>query len=166
MVVDLIRPQEFEGCVELRGPRYIQHSTEVVMEDTPEQHYTDLMRLLASPKGTTPEVLANKFRDVERMHSMGQITDWQLQNAREAYARTPGSKMAEAANWAMDKAKEGLHAGADLVRDRTRAAVTTYTQHDPVRAILIAAGTGALLMALVSMLARSGARKIGRKVRG
>jgi hypothetical protein len=28
------------------------------------------------------------FRDVERMHSMGHITDWQLQNAREAYATT------------------------------------------------------------------------------
>jgi len=114
------------------------------MEQSPEQVYRDLLRQLASPAGTEPEVLANMFRDVKRMHSMGQITDWQLQNAREAYARTPGSKMAEAANWALDKAKEGLHAGADLVRDRTRTAVTTYTQQDPVRAILIAAGTGAL----------------------
>ena len=102
------------------------------------------------------------FRDIERMHSMCQITDWQLQNAREAYARTPASKMAEAANWALDKAKKGFHAGADLVRDRTRTAVTTYTQQDPVRAILIAAGTGALLMGLVAMLARSGARKVRR----
>jgi ElaB/YqjD/DUF883 family membrane-anchored ribosome-binding protein len=97
------------------------------------------------------------------MHSMGQITDWQLQNAREAYARTPGSKTAEMATWALDKAKEGLHAGADLVRDRTRAAVTTYTLRNPIRAILIAAGTGALLMALASMLARTGARKLGPK---
>ena len=136
------------------------------MEQSPEQVYTDLMRQLASPAGTDLEVLANMFRDVERMHSMGQITDWQLQNAREAYARTPGSKMAQAANWALDKAKEGLHAGAGLVRDRTRTAVTTYTQQDPVRAILIAAGTGALLMGLVAMLARPGARKVQRKVRG
>ena len=136
------------------------------MERSPEQIYTDLLRQLSSPAGTKPEVLANMFRDVERMHAMGQITDWQMQNAREAYARTPGSHLAEAANWALDKAKEGLHAGADLIRDRTREAVTTYTLQDPVRAILIAAGTGALLMALVSMLARSGARKVGRKVRG
>ena len=136
------------------------------MEESPEQIYTDLLRQLASPMGTEPEVLANMFRDVERMHSMGQITDWQLENAREAYARTPGSQLAEAANWALDKAKEGLHAGAELIRDRTRMAVTTYTLQDPVRAILIAAGTGALLMALVSMLARSGARKVARKVRG
>ncbi len=135
------------------------------MEQSPEQIYTDLLRQLASPAGTDLEALAYMFHDVERMHSMGQITDWQLQNAREAYARTPGSKMAEAANWALDKAKEGLHAGAELVSDRTRMAVTTYTQQDPVRAILIAAGTGAVLMVLVSMLARSGARKVGRKVR-
>ena len=133
------------------------------MEESPEQVYTALLRQLASPLGAEPEALASMFRDIERMHSMGQITDWQLQNAREAYARTPGSKTAEMATWALDKAKEGLHAGADLVRDRTRAAVTTYTLRNPIRAILIAAGTGALLMALASMLARTGARKLGPK---
>ncbi len=145
--------------------QYISHSTGAVMEESPEQAYTDLLRQLASPAGTKPEVLANKFRDVERMHSLGQVTDWQLQNAREAYARTPGSKMAEVADWALDKAKEGLHAGAGLVRDYTRTAVTTYTLRNPVRAILIAAGTGALLMGLVSVLVRAGSRKVGRKVR-
>ena len=135
------------------------------MDESPELVYTALLRQLASPAGTAPEVLASMFRDIERMHSMGQITDWQLHNAREAYARTPGSKTAEVASWALDKAKDGLHAGANLVRDRTRAAVTTYTLRDPVRAILIAAGTGALLMALASMLARTGARKLRRTLR-
>lgn len=96
------------------------------------------------------------FHEVERLHLMGQITDWQLQNAREAYARSPGSKMAEAAEWALDKAKEG----SELVRDYTRTAVTTYTLKDPVRALLIAAGTGAVLMGLVSILVRSGYRKV------
>jgi ElaB/YqjD/DUF883 family membrane-anchored ribosome-binding protein len=134
------------------------------MDESPEQVYTALLRQLASPVGKEPEVLASLFRDVERMHSMGQITDWQLHNAREAYARTAGSKTAEVATWALDKAKEGLHAGADLVRDRTRTAVTTYTLRDPVRAILVAAATGALLMALVSMLARTGARKLRRQI--
>lgn len=134
------------------------------MEQSPERVYTELLRQLANPAGTAPAVLAIMFRDVERMHSKGQITDWQLENAREAYARPPGSKMAEAVNWALDKATEGLHAGADLVRDRTRTAMTTYTQQDPVRAILIAAGTGALLMGLVTMLARSGVRKVRRRV--
>jgi hypothetical protein len=136
------------------------------MDESPEHVYTALLRQLANPLGTDPEVLASTFRDIELMHSMGQITDWQLHNAREAYARAPGSKTAEVANWALDKAKEGLHAGADLVRDRTRAAVTTYTLRDPVRAILIAAGTGALLMALASMLARRGARRLRRKIDG
>ena len=92
----------------------------------------------------------------------GQITDWQLQNAREAYARTPGSKLAEAADWALDKAKEGLHAGADRVRVYTRDTVTTYTRKDPVRALLIAAGTGAVLMAVAIALARSGVRSVTR----
>ena len=135
------------------------------MEEIPEQAYTDLLRQLASPEGIAPEVLANKFRNVERMHSMGQITDWQLQNAQEAYSRTPSGKMAEAADWALDKAKEALHVGADLVRGYTRKAVTTYTLRDPVRAILIAAGTGAILMVLVSILARSGFRKVVRKAK-
>ena len=135
------------------------------MDESPEQVYTTLLHHLASPLGTEPDALASMFRDIERMHSMGQITDWQLLNAREAYARTPGSKTAEMATWALDKAKEGLHAGADLVRDRTRTAVTTFTLRDPVRAILIAAGTGALLMALASILARAGARKLRPKTR-
>jgi hypothetical protein len=134
------------------------------MDESPEQVYATLLRQLASPVGTEPDVLASMFRDVERMHLMGQITDWQLHNAREAYARTAGSRTAEVATWAVDKAKEGLHAGADLVRDRTRTAVTTYTLRDPVRAILVAAATGALLMALASMLARTGARKLRRKI--
>ena len=133
------------------------------MDETPEQVYTALLRQLASPAGAEPEALASMFRDIERMYSMGQITDWQLHNAREAYARTPGSRTAEVASWALDKAKQGLHAGADLVRDRTRAAVTTYTLRDPVRALLIAAGTGAVLMALATLLARSGARKLRRR---
>jgi len=132
------------------------------MDETPEQVYDNLLRQLASPLGTEPEVLATMFRDIERMHAMGQITDWQLHNAREAYARAPASKTAEVASWVLDKANEGLHAGADLVRDRTKAALTTYTLRDPIRAILIAAGTGALLMALASILARSGARKLKR----
>ena len=58
------------------------------MEKTAEQVYSDLLRLLATPSAIQPGVLADTFRDVERMHSMGRITDWQLHNAREAYART------------------------------------------------------------------------------
>jgi len=136
------------------------------MEHSPEQVYTDLLRQLASPSAAQPGVLAGMFRDVERMHSMGQITDWQLENAREAYARTvaeAGSKLGQAANWALDKAKDTLHLAADQVRDRATTAVATYTKEDPIRAILIAAAAGALLMGLLAMAVRSGVRSVTRK---
>jgi len=138
------------------------------MEHSPEQVYTDLLRQLANPAGADPEVLANTFRDVERMYSMGRITDWQLENAREAYARTVSaadSKIGEAASWAVGKAKDTLQSAAEYVRDRATTAVATYTKEDPIRAILIAAGTGALLMLLVAMTVRSGVRTVKRKVR-
>ena len=50
------------------------------MEKTAEQVYTDLLRQVASPSASQPGMLADLFRDVERMHSMGHITDWQLEN--------------------------------------------------------------------------------------
>jgi len=134
------------------------------MEKTAEQVYTDLLRQLASPAGTDPEALANTFREVERMHSIGQITDWQLQNAQEAYARTPGSKIGEAASWALGKAKDTVHSAAAQVRERATTAVATYTKEDPIRAVLIAAATGALLMGLLAMTVRSGVRAAKRKV--
>jgi len=137
------------------------------MEKTAEQVYTDLLRQLASPGDIQPGVLADTFRDVERLHSMGQITDWQLENAREAYASTvsaAGSKIGDAANWAMGKAKDTLHSAVDNVRQRATTAVATYTKEDPIRTILIAAGTGALLMAVLAMMVRSGVRTVKRKV--
>lgn len=139
------------------------------MEKTAEQVYTDLLRQLASPSTIQPGVLADTFRDVERMHSMGRITDWQLENAREAYASTvsaAGSKIGDSANWAIDKAKDTLESAAEYVRDRATTAVATYTKEDPIRAVLIAAGTGALLMLLLAMTVRSGVRAVKRTVRG
>jgi len=58
------------------------------MEKTAEQVYTDLLRQLASPSAVQPAVLADAFRDVERLHAMGHITDWQLRQARDAYEKT------------------------------------------------------------------------------
>jgi ElaB/YqjD/DUF883 family membrane-anchored ribosome-binding protein len=95
------------------------------------------------------------------MHSMGHITDWQLENASEAHARTAaGSKLGDAANWAKDR----LESAAEYVRDRATTAAATYTKEDPIRAILIAAGAGALLMLLLAMTVRSGVRTVRRKV--
>jgi len=58
------------------------------MEKIAEQVYTDLLRQLASPSAVQPAVLADAFRDVERLHAMGHITDWQLRQARDAYEKT------------------------------------------------------------------------------
>jgi ElaB/YqjD/DUF883 family membrane-anchored ribosome-binding protein len=137
------------------------------MEKTAEQVYTDLLRQLANPSAAQPAVVADMFREVERMHSAGEITYWQLENAREAYARTvsaTGSNIGEAASRALGKAKDTLQSAADQVRQRATTAVATYTKEDPTRAILIAAGTGALLMLLLSMTMRSGVRTVKREV--
>lgn len=58
------------------------------MERTYEEAYSDLLRQLASPTIVEPTVLAGYIRQVERMHSMGHITDWQLRRAKDAYAAT------------------------------------------------------------------------------
>jgi ElaB/YqjD/DUF883 family membrane-anchored ribosome-binding protein len=135
------------------------------MEETGKQVYTELLRQLSSPMGIQSDALADLFRKVERMHSVGQLEDWQMQNAREAYARTTGSKIGDVAVRAMDKAKDAIQSGAEQVSERATTAVTTYTREDPVRAILIAAGVGAVLMGVVVMIARSRVRSVEREIR-
>jgi ElaB/YqjD/DUF883 family membrane-anchored ribosome-binding protein len=66
---------------------------------------------------------------------------------------------------AVGKAKSTLQSAADRVRSRATSAVATYTRDDPVRAVLIAAGAGALAMVVLAMTARSGVRKVRRSVR-
>ncbi len=80
-------------------------------------------------------------------------------------AADAGSRIGDAAQWAIDKAKSTLQSAAGQVRDRATTAVATYTKDDPVRAVLVAAGVGALLMSLVAMMARSGVRSVRRSVR-
>jgi len=75
------------------------------------------------------------------------------------------SKVGDAASWAMGKAKDALRSAAGQVRDRTKETVVTYTREDPLRAILIAAAVGALLMGIVARTTRSGVRAIDRRVR-
>ena len=58
------------------------------MEKSAEQLYTDLLRGVGSPTVVEPEVLVGYVRDIERMHSMGHITDWQFERAKEAYQAT------------------------------------------------------------------------------
>jgi ElaB/YqjD/DUF883 family membrane-anchored ribosome-binding protein len=57
----------------------------------------------------------------------------------------------------MDQGVERMHKASQQMRDSaTRASEGTvnYIRHDPVKSVLIAAATGAALMALVSLLTR------------
>lgn len=67
---------------------------------------------------------------------------------------------------ASQQASEMAHHGVQSVRDTTRrlresaehvsAGTRQYVRDEPVKSVLIAAATGALLMAVASLLARSG----------
>ena len=106
------------------------------------------------------------------VHSTEQAADKMLGKLSEKTDATSsdmaaeGTKLSDATNWAIDKAKDTLRSAAGYARERTKTTLETYTKADPMRAILIAAGTGAVLMALVAMMARSGARTVRRNVQG
>ena len=99
------------------------------------------------------------------VHSTEQAADQMLGKLSDKIDATgggiaaEGTKLSDATNWAMNKAKDTLRSAAGYVCDRATTTLETYTKADPIRAILIAAGTGAVLMGLVAMMARSGARK-------
>jgi len=76
-----------------------------------------------------------------------------------------GSKLGAAADWAMGKARDALRSAAGKARERATAKVATYTRDDPLRAMLIAAGVGAVLMALLARTTKSGVRAAGRGLR-
>ena len=76
------------------------------------------------------------------------------------------SRIADAASWALEKASDALQAAGRYLREQASAAAATATRRDPLRTVLISAGVGALLMLLLSMKARSGARAVQRRVRG
>lgn len=75
-----------------------------------------------------------------------------------------GSRIGDAAGWATGKARDALQSAASQARERATTAVDTYTREEPIRAILIAAGAGALLMVLLAATARSGIRTVRRRV--
>jgi ElaB/YqjD/DUF883 family membrane-anchored ribosome-binding protein len=72
------------------------------------------------------------------------------------------------ANDALDSVSSTVHRGVDAVRDTSidlrdsaiRASDTTvsYIKHEPVKSVLIAAATGAALMALIGLLSRPHSR--------
>ena len=75
-----------------------------------------------------------------------------------------GTVISDATNWAIDKAKDTLRAASGYVCERATTTLKSYVGQDPMRAMLIAAGTGAVLMGLVTMMARSGARTVRRNL--
>jgi ElaB/YqjD/DUF883 family membrane-anchored ribosome-binding protein len=75
------------------------------------------------------------------------------------------SKLGDAADWAVDKAKDTLRSAAHQVRERATTSVARYTREDPIRAVLIAAAAGAVLMGVLASMTRSGARAVERSVR-
>ena len=93
-------------------------------------------------------------RAIEREHEAG-----------SGAAGAVGSAVGAAAGWVGDTAKDALSAAGERVRDRTEAGVASYTRADPMRALGIAAATGAVLMVLVLMTARSAVRSGERLVR-
>jgi hypothetical protein len=53
-----------------------------------EERYTDLLRHIAAPSRIDPDGLVDSLREVERLFSMGHLTQAQVDAAREAYAAT------------------------------------------------------------------------------
>lgn len=74
------------------------------------------------------------------------------------------NSIGDAAQWVVGQATDSVKAAARTARQSSTQAIETYTRDDPIRALLIAAGTGALLMGLVAMIARSGGRSVRRRV--
>ena len=59
---------------------------------------------------------------------------------------------------AMQKVRAALHDASDQLRTQTQKAsdlAVDYTKAEPLKAVLLAAATGALLMGMVTMMARS-----------
>lgn len=74
---------------------------------------------------------------------------------------TMASQALDSISKAVDSGMERVRETSHQVRDSaTRASEGTvnYIRHDPVKSVLIAAATGAALMALVSLLTRSSNR--------
>ncbi len=70
-----------------------------------------------------------------------------------------------AAKAALEEARHAPRTLADRLHDVAESGAATYLRADPVRAVLIAAGAGALLMIVAARMARSGARAVRRRVR-
>jgi hypothetical protein len=112
---------------------------------------------------SSPVQTMSTERQAERGDEVMQRLTRELERGRSV---ADDSRIGEAASWAVDKASGALQAAALYLRDQAAAMVARPIRRDPVRAVLIAAGVGAVAMMLVSMKVRSGARTVERRVRG
>lgn len=78
-------------------------------------------------------------------HVIDKVSDAVDEASREATSAI--DKVSDTANAAMATAREIWHEASDLATD--------YTKDEPMKALMIAAATGALLVGLLSMMVRS-----------
>jgi ElaB/YqjD/DUF883 family membrane-anchored ribosome-binding protein len=117
---------------------------------------------MSSTETTPLKYMGTQSRETMAMEAAMALSD-KVDEANREVSQARG-KIGEAASRALGSAKDTLQSAAEDVRDRATTAVATYTKEDPIRAILIAAGAGALLVGLLAMMARSGARTVKRKI--
>ena len=88
------------------------------------------------------------------------LSDQALRSADSAInsAQHAASQAVDSVGRAMDQGMERMREGGQQVRDsaaRASQGTVNYIRHDPIKSVLIAAATGAALMALVSLLTRT-----------
>ena len=130
-------------------------------EQTPLQYMgTQSQETMNMAEAMTPAAVLARQREFEEA-----LAPLAGQADETGAASMAAGKVGEAAHWAMGKAKDTLRSAAGQARARTAAAVASYTREDPLRAILIAAGAGALLMGMLSRMTRPATRAVDRRIR-
>ena len=124
---------------------------------------TDTLKPLGTQSKETVDLAAAKARDA--LDSTRQAVDWTIEKAADkvddvkAGTAEAIDKASGMANAVASKAKDQFDTVKSQVRAQTAnlsAQVADYTATDPVKAMLIAAAAGAVLMAVLSMMVRSG----------
>ena len=122
----------------------------------------DKLKPMGTQSKETLDLAAAKARDAVGLSRMS--TDEALDHVTDkvdkvkARATTLFDKAGDMASSVADEAKDQVHNVKEKVRVQATYVsdkVADYTQDDPLKAMLIAAATGALLMGLLSMMVRS-----------
>ena len=119
------------------------------------------LKYMGTQSAETVDMAAAMARAVESTQGRADEAVGKLADQADAAS----SKVGDAADWALGKAKDALRSAADQARQRATATVASYTREDPLRAMLMAAAVGALLMAVLARTTRSGARAVDRRLR-